>query len=241
MAEDSSVDVPIGGNYNFTISDFPYRDDDGDAFNAVIVQSLPSTGTLTRADGISVAPLDAIPFFAFRLAYAPPADGISVTSGYASFTYIVAVGDGLIISGPNSDYSDTVTMTIDLVSASTQTAAAGAPTITADAGITASIAGVTDINGIDISTLIWRWQQADTPMGAYGDIAGATSSDFFAPQTEQLDKYVRACVSFMDQFDTPAQEGLDGSLCSDGELVTEANLVPEVRLRLRLFLEGPLR
>ncbi len=118
------------------------------------------------------------------------------------------------------------------------TAATGTPTITAAAGIRASIDGVTDVNGIDVGTLQWQWQQADTPMGNYGDIADAPSSDFFAPQAEQVGKYVRACVSFMDELAMPEQEG---PLCSAGVLVTEANLVRELRLRLRLFLEGPLR
>ncbi len=254
MVRDASVAVVIGSSYTFRVADFPFEDADGDLLGGLHIESDTEHGTLknrvvsafpARPNNISsVIQLDQ-----GHIVYTPSTAAISVTNSYDSFTYRLTVGVGVLTSGPDKQVSDIVTMTINLVSASTQTAAAGAPTITAAAGITASIAGVTDRNGIDVDTLSWQWQQADAPPGgadtpadsAYSDIADAASSDFFAPRAAQVGRYVRACVSFMDQHDTPAQEGLEGSLCSAGHRVTEANLVPEVRLRLRLFLEGPLR
>ncbi len=246
QARDSSVDIVLGsGSYTFVLADFS-----GFASGSLSFVSYPERGTLTRGNGqdlaahVSSATRDAHVAFFFpsdfekplgnhsRSRYAPPADAISVTPGYTSF--IFNIRDGRT--------SSTATMTINLAGADTQMAASGAPTIAAtDTGrIRASITGVTDPNGIDVGTLSWQWQQADAPVsgvpktGDYIDIKDATSSSLFAPTAAQLSRYVRTCVSFKDQFSMSESEG---PLCSDGILVDNLSL----RLRLRLFLEGPLR
>ncbi len=170
-----------------------------------------------------------------RLEYRTPADAVSIATGYTSFIYQHSADGGITRT--------MFTMTINLAGASTPTAASGAPTIAATDThrIRASITGVTDRNGIDVGTLSWQWQQAAAPASGvpetddYDDIEDATSS-LFAPTAAQLSRYVRTCVSFKDQSPTPASEG---PLCSAGLRVTE--LPSEIRLRLRLFLEGPLR
>ncbi len=245
QATDQSVNVPIGGStYYFTAADF------GLTSGAVRFFSHPANGRLIDIrNNIMVALAgdgdgQTFAYFAFDLtgtansqgvSYTPPATAISVANGYDSFTFSILTGG-----------VDTMaTMTINLVGASTQTAATGAPKITTATDthrISASITGVTDLNGIDVGTLSWQWQQADAPASGVPapsdyivDIEDATSS-LFAPTAAQLGRYVRACVSFMDQHDTPEPEG---PLCSAGTRVTE--LPPDIRLRLRLFLEGPLR
>ncbi len=255
QATDQSIDVPIGGNaYTITAADFGFDDiTAGSALTIMTVGSLPALGNLQRYTGGNPANLrlasdpNASTFFETglggldgagsddRLDYTPPADAVSVAAGYASFAFHIST-DAI---------TDTMaTMTINLVGASTPTTATGAPTIfaTDTHQIRASITGVTDLNGIDVGTLSWQWQQADAPVsgvpetGDYIDIKDATSSSLFAPTAAQLSRYVRTCVSFKDQSPTPASEG---PLCSIGILVTE--LPSEIRLRLRLFLEGPLR
>ncbi len=245
-AQDSSVNVPLGGSHLFVLADFPGFPQD----TSLYFETYPDRGTLTRGDGGDLADNvglhEQTAFFGtfdfanppgnhLRFRYAPPADAISIATGYTDFTFIF-----------QSDRSSAI-MTINLVSASTQMAASGAPTVTTATGmIRASIAGVTENNGINVDTLSWQWQQADAPANgapaadAYADIAGvaatAVTASNFAPFPADVDKYVRACVSFKDQFSAPASEG---PLCSIGAQVTEDH-VP-VRLRLRLFLEGPLR
>ncbi len=246
QATDQSVDVPIGGGtYYFTAADF------GLTSGAVLVFSYPANGRLIDIrTNIMVALAgdgDGQTFIYLAsdltgtsssqgVSYTPPVTAISVANGYDSFTFAIQTG------GVDSK----ATMTINLIGALAQTAASGAPAIataTDTHRISASITGVTDLNGIDVSTLSWQWQQADAPASgvpapsAYSDIAGATYSSDFAPTAAQLGRYVRACVSFKDQFSMPASEG---PLCStDAHQVTQ--LPPDIRLRLRLFLEGPLR
>ncbi len=243
---DTSVDIVLGsGSYTFVLADFPGFTDGG----ALSFESLPDRGTLLRGDGRSfVGRLghsnpQGQQFFVDNFAstlgrdrfeYIPPDDAISVAAGFASFRF-----SNLIITNVTM-----ATMTINLVGASTQTAASGAPRIAATDThqISASIAGVTEPNGVNVGTLSWQWQQAAAPASGVPapsayivDIEDATSS-LFAPTAAQLGRYVCACVSFMDQFSMPASEG---PLCSDGRRVTQ--LPPDIRLRLRIFLEGPLR
>ncbi len=179
----------------------------------------------------------------------PPPDAISVTPDYASFAYRGYSFDDI------NTYSSHGTVTINLVRGETsQIPAQGAPTVTGSTGVsyaanaplTASIYGVADGNGIDTSTLGWKWQEADAPssgtsvVGAYSDIAGTTTTggltSGFTPRATHAGKYLRVCASFKDQHSMPASE----ERCSIG-LPVEGRSDSSLRLRLRLFLEGPLR
>ncbi len=232
------VDVDFGGGaYTFLPTDFP-----GFTGSAVLyIDSLPERGTLffefngvpdslvgktgrDNLDAQSFFPSDFLSASSHRLKYTPPTDVISVTT--TSFDFSIEA----------SSVVTTATMTINLVGASTQMAASGAPTVDAAMGtayntnvpLTASITGVTERNGINVSTLVWKWQQADAPASgapatsAYSDIAGATAtgvtSSDFTPLAAQAGKYLRVCASFMDQFSTPAS----GERCSAGSLVANA-------------------
>ncbi len=247
QAQASSVNVPIGGAYVFKRTDFGGF---GSTHGTLYLYSQPTHGRVFNVslnrdvdvlgdDDGGDAHFWSADFTGSggtgTMEYRPPAAAVSVVNGYDSFIFETRSFGNHIRA----------TMTINLVGASTQTDASGAPKITTATDthrISASITGVTDLNGIDVGTLSWQWQQADAPASGVPapsdyivDIEDATSS-LFAPTAAQLGRYVRACVSFMDQHDTPEPEG---PLCSAGTQVTE--LPPDIRLRLRLFLEGPLR
>ncbi len=130
------------------------------------------------------------------------------------------------------------------VMALVQTAATGNPTttpaITAESPayivgvqLAATNIGIEEPNGIDRDTFMWEWQSSATAEGTFTAIASADDITF-TPTQALAGQYLRFCVRFMDSHPTPASEG---PLCSIPARVTNAGL----RLRLRLFLEGPLR
>ena len=254
QAQDSSVDVTLGSSsYRFVLADFP-----GFTKGALSLETLPDRGTITRGDGRDLSARlgwsnpQAQFFFHGDFTdprgprnwfqYTPPADAISVTTGYTSF----------IFNFRENAVNSMATMTINLVGASSQMNATGAPTVAATTGtayntsvpLTATITGVTDPNGINVSTLSWQWQQADAPAtgvpatSAYSDIEGAvttgvTSSDF-TPLVAHAGKYIRVCASFMDQFSTPASE----QKCSTGSLVNDAPTFGDASVADVVWLTG---
>ncbi len=265
-AQDTSVDVEIGDDtYLFELNDFAFKDANGNAVTrsnwVVEVVALPDRGVLvTRAGGIlrtsgnqppSITPTD---FPVGRLGnvhWVPPFDVISAAPGYTSFIYRGYSYNDI------STFSSHGTVTINMVASTTQAAAKGAPTVTGGTGgsyavntpLTASVYGVSDVNGIDTSTLGWQWQEAAAPSSGtsvvseedYSDIAdtattgGLTSG--FTPRAEHAGKYLRVCASFKDQHSTPVSE----ERCSFSLPVEGASSGSSLLLRLRLFLEGPLR
>ncbi len=255
QAADTSVDVAIGSSgYALKKTDFG-----GFASQSLVVYNQPTHGRLfdttlredvrVRAAGFQFSDLSV--YFAISFAdgagpveYRPPATAISVVNGYDSFIFE--------LHDSNGD-TTTATMTIDLVGASTQMAAGGAPTVTAAMGttayntgvpLTASITGVTDPNGIDVATLKWQWKQADVTgiganaISAYSDIAGATAtgvtSSGFTPLAAQAGKYLRVCASFMDQFSTPAS----AVRCSTGVLVTNVPFFGDASVDNQVWVTG---
>ena len=254
----SSVDVPIGGHYVFKLSDFRFTDENGATVTAPIsISSLPENGTLantgpggglTGGDAFGFLPA---PYFISDFAdnegvpfYAPPADAISVTSDYDRFRFFNNIQDPALVPP--------ATMTINLVGASAQMSATGAPTVTAASGptyntgvpMTASVVGVVEPNGIAVSTLSWQWQQADAPASgvpmasAYSDIAGATAtgttSSDFTPLAAHEGKYIRVCASFMDQFSTAASE----ERCSTGSLVANVPFFGDASVDDQIWVTG---
>ena len=130
-----------------------------------------------------------------------------------------------------------------------QTPATGMPTVTPaadmntgyaeDAPLTASTNGITEINGIDDSTLQWAWQQAPAPAsGAPADAAFVpitrpaddgtptpVTDATFTPNQPQVGMHIRVCVRFDD--DHPdAEAALTTALCSTPAVVANANDAP---------------
>ena len=198
----------------------------------VSVTSAPAQYFTFDFDG----PRGVIPF------YTPPADAISVASNYDSFMF----------AGGSASNAPTGTVTINMVGASTQMSATGAPTVTAASGptyntgvpMTASVVGVVEPNGIAVSTLSWQWQQADAPASgvpmasAYSDIAGATAtgttSSDFTPLAAHEGKYIRVCASFMDQFSTAASE----ERCTAGSLVANVPFFGDASVDDQVWVTG---
>ena len=195
-SDDSSVDVLITATsanpYIFKIEDFPYRDADGEALSRIRLRTTVASGKGSlRYQGLAVVGEQSILVSLIStLTYYPPAN-TPATAAFASFRFRVA-DDGLPPETSDAIY----TMTINIVDpAQQQTPASGAPTVTAtdsmatawneDVTLTAAIDGVTDANGINTGTIMWRWQQAAAAdggaalaEGAWADIDDATATTF---------------------------------------------------------------
>ncbi len=258
VAKNISVDVPIGGSaYTFKTTDFAFTDASGASLAiggfAIEVATLPDRGILIKRSGSIIRidnDLNLLVSGDFadgdsrNLVWVLPDDAISVTPNYTSFAYT-----GFSLDATTIDSSRGI-ITINLVVGSPiQQEAVGTPTVAGGTAIsyrlntplTASIYGVADQNGIDTSTLAWQWQQAAAPssgtsiVGVYGDIEDATDANF-RPLAAHAGKYIRVCASFKDQHSTPNDE----ERCTLG-LPVVGTSGSSLRLRLRLFLEGPLR
>ncbi len=244
QAQPSSVDVSIDATaaspYHFKLSDFRFTDAEDDALVSVGL-SKPTRGTLragsSAVTGTTFGTRVVVTANAIStISYHPPT-GQAQTRNYATFFFYVLTAGSL--------GNAKGTMTIRLFNP-TQEAATGAPVVSADTGtawnkdvpITAAIGTIADNNIINTGTLRWQWQSAAAPASgipaadAYEDIDGATAATF-TPRQAHAGTYVRVCASFMDQHATPANE----TRCTDGNIIVVENLL----LRLRLFLEGPLR
>ncbi len=245
VAQDGHINVPMGATmaspYAFKASDFPFADEDGDMLASVTLASLPASGALRNGSAAAMVGDTIVAADIADLTYYPAA-GQSARSGYAEFTFNVT-DDGSDGTG-NKDSARPAAITINLIT-SVPTDATGAPTVTAalatdtaylqDAPLVASADGITEPNGIQ-SAIRWQWQSAPAPAsgppasGAYTPLAGATDA-IFTPRQAHAGMYIRACASFTDSIGTSEE------LCS-----AAARIVPTaLRLRLRLFLEGPLR
>ncbi len=232
VSHGNTIYVPVGGSYTFSAGDFPFTDADGAALHTVQISTIPANGGIALAGAVQ-------PPVAFNisssllnngsLVYTPSTNATTAMASYTSFMFNVW-------TGPAESSISNATMTIDLVQA-TASPATGAPTVTAASGaaynedveLTASATGIADANGIPTHTRSWQWQQSATQAGTYAAIAGATAATF-TPLSAHIGQYIRVCFSFTDGIGTPEM------LCTTGTGVFNA-----LRLRLRLFLEGPLR
>ncbi len=228
--------------YRLRPTDFTFRDADNDMLASVVIHGLPAAGTMSldgtalTADDVPTAEITVVRLTAGALTYYPesgqeptnPSDSFEI---YTSFRFGVT-DDGSDGTGNNA--SDNIaSISIRLVSA-VQTAASGSLItlpLPNGVGLSANTVGIRDPNGINRNTLMYEWQQSAASDGPFAPIEGATSREF-TPRPGQLNQYIRVCVTFMDQHTPPAEEG---PLCS------AAVRVGPIRLRLRIFLEGPLR
>ncbi len=102
-----SADATMNRPFRFAIRDFPFDDEDGDNLASVEIASLPDAGTLrvggadaTVGQRVAAANIGAIAYW--------PADGQSVQSGYAAFTFKVT-DDGDEPSGDLDDAGQPIT------------------------------------------------------------------------------------------------------------------------------------
>ena len=166
-AADGRVATPEDTAYVFTAADFSFADVDADALAKVMVETLPSAGTLalgtttlTPPQEIGKASLDA-----GDLTFAPAANANG--DGYASFTFRV--------SDVAHESAGAYTMTIDVTAVNDP--ATGAPAIagTARVGETlaASPGSIADIDGLSAPGYAYQWIWV-LPGGLELDIEGAT-------------------------------------------------------------------
>ncbi len=236
VAQNNTIYVPAGLSYTFSAGDFPFGN--ANTLTSVHFETAPAnaTGSITstslgvlQSDGqfeltrgvtvvgrtianIPLADIGTVKYF--------PRSADMPMAGYTTFTWTA-----------NSE-GPAATITVDLVP-STNTAATGAPTVTAasgvayneDAELIAGTAGITEPNGIPTHRRSWQWQQSATQAGTYENIAGATA-DAFTPGREHIGQYIRVCLRFTDGIGT--EEGGDAdapTLCTTGAIIARANSV----------------
>ncbi len=225
--------------YRFKVTDFVFSDTDGDALEKVVISTAPPLGTLRVGNRV-------IPFSQSSAANEDvaranigtitwyPEPGQAAQTNYTTFLYTVFAG--------GEESSNSGNIRFDLVERP-QTAASGAPTVAAtgsgtayneDVQLTASTTGITEPNGINASTLQWRWYRAPAPATGdpaaadYAAISGATAATF-TPLQAHVGMYIRVCAFFTDSHSTPASEGGTASaptLCSTGTIIADVNHAP---------------
>ena len=195
-ASDSSVTTDEDRAHTFAAGEFSFSDtDSGDTLSLVEVVTLPSDGTLTL-DGTDVTVNQDVTesdIDADKLVFTPAANANG--TGYASFTF--KVSDGTDKSA--SAYTMTVNVT------AVNDAATGAPTIAGTARVgetlTASTAGIADVDGLPDS---FSYQWVRVVSGTDADIAGATAGAYTLVAADQGNT-VKVKVGFTDD-DGTAEE-----------------------------------
>lgn len=84
LASDATFDMPEDRDHVFALADFPFTDADGDAFSAILVESLPAGGRLLL-DGVEVAAGDSVSaadIAAGKLVFVPTADSSGNDAGF---------------------------------------------------------------------------------------------------------------------------------------------------------------
>ena len=217
--------------YRFKEADFPFTDADGDELQGITIAVLPDRGTMMVGTAAAVKDQTVTRADIPTITWHPPT-GLSATETYTLFNYRVQAGD---------ETSDAAARIIIDLEDPTQIPASGAPTVAAttagetahneDVELTASTTGITELNGIDTTTLEWEWQQAAAADGDYTAIADADAAAF-TPEDDQVGEYLRACATFDDLFPTPASN----TLCSAGTIIANINDAPTSQeSRLSIF------
>ena len=221
-------------------ADFSFTDVDGDALASVTIVTLPTAGTLLLDNTAqTTVPANAITLAQLNAGYLGyhPADGATPSTTYATLTFNVT-DDG---DDGTDDRTSTAaaTLTIDLQTPS-QIAAEGVPAVgpivgsiyQEDSQLTASTGTVRDPNGIDADSVAWQWQTAAGADGgapgdgaSWSDVAETSDEDdaTFTPLQAQVGQWLRACMTFDDEFTTPRAEG---PLCSAPARVDNVNDAP---------------
>ena len=191
-AADGIVTTNEDTDYTFSAAEFSYADDDGDALASVKITGLPTAGTL-KLDGTPITSalpkaVAAADVAARKLTYTPPANANG--TGYASFTF--KVNDG------TADSATEYIMTINVTPVND--AATGAPTIrgTAYVGetLTASTAGITDVEGVP-NSLNHQWIQVGADGTSNPTDIGADASTYTLTEAD-FSKRIKVRVDFID-------------------------------------------
>ena len=111
-----------------------------------------------------------------------------------SYSVNVTVHDGKDATGGDDTTVDaTIAVTISVNNLDEAGTVTMPSTLT---GGTAATASVSDPDGT-VSSPSWRWSRGNTATGSFSDISGATSANY-TPVIEDVGKYLRATVSYID-------------------------------------------
>ena len=192
-ASDGTVTTVEDTDHTFMAANFSYADTDNDPLVSVKIIELPATGALTL-NGTAIPSADlpqtvtAAEVTGGKLKYTPPANANG--TGYASFKF--KVNDGTEDSA--SEYFMTINVT------PVNDPATGAPAIsgTAHVGLTltASTAGIADLDGVS-SSFTYQWIRVDDDGTSNAANIGADSSAYTLTAAEE-GKKVLVEVSFTD-------------------------------------------
>ena len=192
-ASDGTVTTVEDTVYTFAAANFSYADTDNDPLVSVKIIELPATGALTL-NGTAIPPADrpqtvtAAEVTGGKLKYTPPANANG--TGYASFKF--KLNDGTADSA--SEYFMTINVT------PVNDPATGAPAIsgTAHVGLTltASTAGIADLDGVS-NSFTYQWIRVDDDGTSNAANIGADSSAYTLTAAEE-GKKVLVEVSFTD-------------------------------------------
>ena len=192
-AANGTVTTNEDTDYTFSAAEFSYADDDGDALSSVKITGLPTAGTL-KLDGTPIASgvlpktVAAADLAAGKLTYTPPPNANK--TAYASFTF--KVNDG---TADSTQY----TMTIDVTPVND--AATGAPTISGTAYVgetlTASAAGITDVDGVP-NSFTYQWKRYAANGTTFEANIGADARTYTLTEAD-FSKRIKVRVDFIDR------------------------------------------
>ena len=192
-ASDGTVTTVEDTVYTFAAANFNYADTDNDPLVSVKIIELPATGALTL-NGTAIPSADrpqtvtAAEVTGGKLKYTPPANANG--TGYAGFKF--KLNDGTADSA--SEYFMTINVT------PVNDPATGAPAIsgTAHVGLTltASTAGIADLDGVS-NSFTYQWIRVDDDGTSNAANIGADSSAYTLTAAEE-GKKVLVEVSFTD-------------------------------------------
>lgn len=199
---DNAVILAEDTTYTFVKDDFGFNDiDAGDDLRAVQINSLPSGGSLTLNGNAVVAGQIVLvtAIVANQLVYTPAADGNgfpAVDSEYANFDFTVQD-----LSGTPAAASNTMTINVTQVN----DLATGVPLIsdttpTEGMAITVDTSAVDDIDGLSAFTYQW---QSSLDGNNWVNVGGPTVSNSINPTQNEVNKQLRAVITFTDQDGNP--------------------------------------
>ena len=219
-ASNASVTTDEDTPYTFAAADFNFADTDtGDELSSVKVVTLPTAGALALDDS-PVRASDVVPVADLGdLVYTPAANANG--TAYASFTFKVSDG--------THESASAYTMTVNVTAVNDP--ATGAPTISGTAWqgetLTASTAGIADVEGRSNATYSYQWIRVDADGTSNAtDIAGATSSTYTAVAAD-VGKKLKVKVSYTDN------EGSDEQRTSDAWPSSRTIIDPDVGICTR--------
>ena len=221
---DNTVTIAEDTQHSFTSGDFDFSDLDDDTLDSVVVETLPTAGTLTLG-GDDVDAGDAVDVRELAdLVFSPVADGNG--AGYASFKFRVHDGEHASES--------TYTMSVDV------TAVQDAPVVADGLDDQVAVIGTpfryqvpagafTDVDGdtlfysatLDDGGALPAWLRFDAPTRTFSGTAGASDTGTLAVKVTARDSTQSDARSAMDEFTLQVQSAPKLTLVLSRDVIDE--------------------